>query len=72
VLLNLLTLFFFIIISNKLFSSRLFYFLAILGINSDLNRLRIVKHYLYILVSVVYYIRILSVERLLLFARHNK
>ena len=72
VLLNLLISFFFIITSNKLFSSRLIYFLTILGINSNINYLYIVKNYLYILAGVVYYIRVLSVEKLLLSTCYNK
>lgn len=71
-LLSLLTSFFFIIIGNKLFSSRLVYFLAILGINSNINCLCTVKNYLYILAGVVYYMRVLSVEKLLLSACCNK
>ena len=71
-LLNLLISFFFITTSNKLFSSRLIYFLAVLGINSNINRLHIVKNYLYMLVGVVYYMRVLSVEKLLLSACYNK
>ena len=71
-LLNLLTLFFFTITSDKLFSSRLIYFLAVLGINSNTNYLRTAKNYLYMLVGVVYYMRVLSVEELLLSACCNK
>jgi hypothetical protein len=72
VLLNLLILFFFTTIGNKLFSSRLIYFLAVLGINSNTNRLRTAKNYLYMLAGVVYYIRVLSVEKLLLSACRDK
>jgi hypothetical protein len=72
VLLNLLTLFFFTTTGNKLFSSGLIYFLAVLGINSDTNRLRTAKNYLYMLAEVVYYMRVLSVEKLLLSACRDK
>ena len=71
-LLNLLISFFFTITSDKLFSSRLVYFLAMLGINSNTNRLCTAKNYLYMLVGVVYYIRVLSVEKLLLSVCCNK
>lgn len=71
-LLNLLTLFFFITTGNKLFSSSLIYFLAVLGINSNTNCLRTAKNYLYMLVGVVYCMRVLSVEKLLLSACCNK
>ena len=43
-----------------------------LGINSNTNCLRIAKNYLYILAGVVYYIRVLSVEKLLLSTCCNK
>jgi hypothetical protein len=64
-----LTLFFFTLTGNKLFSSRLVYFLAALGINSNANCLRTAKSYSYILAGVAYYMRVLSVEKLLLSAR---
>ena len=57
--------FFFTVTGDKLFSSRFVYFLTVLGINSDTNRLRTAKNYLYILASVVYCMRVLSVEYLL-------
>ena len=58
--------------SNRLFSSSLIYFLAILGINAKIDRLREAKHYSYILTSVVYYVRVLSIEKLLLAAQRDK
>jgi hypothetical protein len=64
--------FFFTTTGNKLFSSRLIYFLAVLGINSDINCLRTAKNYLYMLAGVVYYMRVLSVEKLLLSACCDK
>jgi hypothetical protein len=72
VLLNILTLFFFTLTGDKLFSSRLIYFLAVLGINSNANCLRTVKSYSYMLAGVAYYIRVLSIEKLLLSARCEK
>ncbi|KAJ8117099.1 hypothetical protein OPT61_g1626 [Boeremia exigua] len=65
VLLNLLTSFFFTTTGDKPFSSRLVHFLAVLGINSNINCLRTAKNYLYMLAGVVYCMRVLSVEKLL-------
>ena len=65
VLLNLLTSFFFTTTGDKPFSSGLIHFLAVLGINSDTNRLRTAKNYSYMLAGVVYCMRVLSVEKLL-------
>jgi hypothetical protein len=50
----------------------LLYFLAVLGINSEIDRLRTAKNYLYILTSVVYYVRVLAVEKLLPAVQRNK
>ncbi|KAH7066569.1 hypothetical protein BKA63DRAFT_377827, partial [Paraphoma chrysanthemicola] len=60
VLLKALASFIFKPISNRLFSSSLIYFLAVLGINFKIDCLRKVKHYLYILTSVIYCVRVLS------------
>ena len=65
VLLNLLTSFFFTTTGDKPFSSGLVHFLAVLGIDSDTNRLRTAKNYSYMLAGVVYCMRMLSVEKLL-------
>ncbi|KAF2679674.1 hypothetical protein K458DRAFT_313719, partial [Lentithecium fluviatile CBS 122367] len=65
-LLLLLASFIFISTRDNLFSSKLIYFLAILKINRKIKWLRIVKSYLYILASVIYYIRVITIERLLL------
>ena len=43
-----------------------------LGINSNINCLRTVKNYLYMLAGIVYYMRMLSIEKLLLSACCNK
>jgi hypothetical protein len=72
VLLNVLASFFFTLTGDKPFSSGLIYFLAVLGINSDTNRLRTAKNYLYMLASVVYCMRVLSVEHLLLSASRDE
>jgi hypothetical protein len=65
VLLNLLVSFFFTLTGDKPFSSGLVHFLAVLGIDSDTNRLRTAKNYSYMLAGVVYCMRVLSVEHLL-------
>jgi hypothetical protein len=72
VLLNLLASFFFTSTGDKLFCSGLVHFLAVLGIDSDTNRLRTAKNYLYMLASVVYCMRVLSVEHLLPSASRDK
>jgi len=50
---------------NDPFSSRLVYFLAILRINKDIGWLYIVKNYSYMLASIIYYIRVITIEVLL-------
>jgi hypothetical protein len=72
VLLNTLTAFFFASTGSKPLSNRLVHFLAVLGINAELGRLRTAKNYLYMLASVVYCVRVLSVEKLLPSACRNK
>jgi hypothetical protein len=72
VLLRLFALFFFTLTGNKPFSSGLVYFVAVLGIDSDTNRLRTAKNYSYMLAGVVYYMRVLSVEHLLSSASRDK
>ena len=71
-LLNLLTSFFFTTTGDKPFDSGLFHFLAVLGIDSDTNRLRTAKNYSYMLAGVVYCMRVLSVEKLLPSARRDE
>jgi hypothetical protein len=44
----------------------------VLGINAKIDYLRTVKNYLYMLASVVYYMRVLGVEKLLLAAQRDK
>jgi hypothetical protein len=55
-------------VSDRPFSSGLIYFLAVLGINAEMDCLREAKHYLYMLTSVVYCVRVLRVEKLLIVA----
>ena len=57
----------FILVSygNDIFSSGLIHFLAVLGIGTEMNRLRTAKNYSYMLAGVVYCIRVLAVEKLL-------
>ncbi|KAH7061898.1 hypothetical protein BKA63DRAFT_429663, partial [Paraphoma chrysanthemicola] len=64
-LLKALALFIFKPVSDRLFSSSLIYFLAVLGINSKINCLREAKHYSYILAGIIYCVRVLSVKKLL-------
>jgi hypothetical protein len=64
-LLDLLASFFFTSTGDKPFSSGLVHFLAVLGIDSDTDQLRTAKSYSYMLASVVYCMRVLSVEHLL-------
>jgi hypothetical protein len=47
-------------------------YLAVLGIDTQTNRLRTAKNYLYILARVVYCARVLSVEKLLPAAQRDK
>jgi hypothetical protein len=64
-LLILLSLFILVLYSNNVFLSRLLYYLAVLGIDTETGRLRIAKNYLYILAEIVYYIRVLFARALL-------
>ncbi|PVH94487.1 hypothetical protein DM02DRAFT_539326, partial [Periconia macrospinosa] len=72
VLLRVFLFFIFISIGDDPFSSRLVYFLVVLRINKDIGRLRTAKNYLYILTSIIYYIRVITVEALLLSATRRK
>ncbi|KAF2274064.1 uncharacterized protein EI97DRAFT_382075 [Westerdykella ornata] len=65
VLLDMLTSFIFASTGDNPFSSGLVHFLAMLGIDAEMTRLRIAKNYSYMLAGVVYCIRVLSAERLL-------
>jgi hypothetical protein len=46
-------------------------YLAVLGINTQTNRLRTAKNFSYMLASVVYCIRVLAVEKILPTAKRN-
>jgi hypothetical protein len=72
VLLNMLVSFVFTLTGNKPFSSGLVHFLAVLGIDSNTNRLCMAKNYSYMLAGVVYYMRVLSVGHLLPSASRDK
>jgi hypothetical protein len=65
VLLDTLTAFFFALTGGKPLSNGLIHFLAVLGIDAELGRLRTAKNYSYMLAGVVYCVRVLSVEKLL-------
>jgi hypothetical protein len=54
------------------FSSRLVHFLAVLGIDAKIDCLRTAKNYSYMLASVVYYMRVLGLEKLLLAAQRDE
>jgi hypothetical protein len=72
VLLDTLTAFFFASTGSKPLSNGLVHFLAVLGIDAELGRLRTAKNYSYMLASVVYCVRVLSVEKLLPSACRDK
>ncbi|KAK7178861.1 hypothetical protein PSPO01_15082 [Paraphaeosphaeria sporulosa] len=55
-LLYILVAFIFYKYNRFIFTSGLIHFIAILGINIDIGRLRPIKHYLYLLARVVYYV----------------
>ena len=56
---------------DRPFSSRLVYFLAVLGINEETNRLRVAEDYSYMLAGIVYCTRVLAVEYLLPSSQRN-
>jgi hypothetical protein len=64
-LLDTLAAFFFASTGGKPLSNGLVHFLAVLGIDAELGRLRTAKNYSYMLAGVVYCVRVLSVEKLL-------
>jgi hypothetical protein len=57
--------------SSDEFSSSLVQYLAVLGINTQTNRLRTAKNFSYMLASVVYYVRVLAAEKILPVAKRN-
>jgi len=52
-------------VGDRPFSSGLIHFLAVLGIDAELDRLRTAKNYSYMLAGIVYCARVLGVEALL-------
>jgi hypothetical protein len=56
---------------NVALSSGLIQFLAVLGIDVETKRLRTAKNYSYLLVGIVYCVRVLGVEKLLPAAGRN-
>ena len=57
--------FIFTVYDNEPLSCRLIQFLTVLGINAEMSRLRTAKNYSYMLAGMVYYMRVLGVEKLL-------
>ena len=49
-----------------MFKSAILHFLAVLRIDREINRLRQANDFLYILAGVVYYVRMLAIEIILL------
>lgn len=64
-LLRVLSSFIFVSTGNDPFSSGLVHFLAVLGIDKDMGRLRTAKNYSYMLAGIVYCTRVIAVEALL-------
>jgi superfamily II DNA helicase RecQ len=71
-LLDVLASFIFQSVSNDLFRSGLLHFLAVLGIDGEMDRLRTAKNYSYMLAGVVYCVRVLAVEKLLPAAQRDE
>jgi superfamily II DNA helicase RecQ len=59
-------------VGDRPFSSGLIHFLAVLGIDTEMDRLREAKHYSYMLAGVVYCVRVLGVEKLLPAAQRDE
>jgi hypothetical protein len=64
-LLALLALFIFMQYLREPLSCRFVQFLAILGIDGEIGRLRTAKNYSFMLAGVVYCVRVLGIEKLL-------
>ncbi|KAF2646996.1 hypothetical protein K491DRAFT_723842 [Lophiostoma macrostomum CBS 122681] len=71
-LLEVLASFIFEPVGDRPFSSGLVHFLAVLGIDAEMDRLREAKHYSYMLAGIVYYVQVLGVEKLLPAARRDE
>jgi superfamily II DNA helicase RecQ len=59
-------------VGDRPFSSGLIHFLAVLGIDEEMDRLRTAKSYSYMLAGVVYCVRVLGVEALLPSAQRDE
>jgi len=70
--LKLLASFIFQTVGDRPFSSALVHFLAVLGIDEEMNRLRTADNYSYMLAGVVYCVRVLAMEALLPSARRDE
>ncbi|CAO2655088.1 Nn.00g101520.m01.CDS01, partial [Neocucurbitaria sp. VM-36] len=57
---------------DQIFTSGLVHFLAVLGIDAEMERLRTAKNYSYMLAGVVYCVRVLGVEHLLPAAQRDE
>jgi superfamily II DNA helicase RecQ len=64
-LLKVLAAFIFEPVNSSVFESGLIHFLAVLGIDAEMDRLRTAKNYSYMLAGMVYCMRVLGVEALL-------
>jgi hypothetical protein len=71
-LLNSLGLFILVTYLRELLSCRLIQFLTVLRINREISCLRTIKNYLFMLVGVVYCVRVLRLEKLLLIRQRDK
>ncbi|RYP28637.1 hypothetical protein DL767_007119 [Monosporascus sp. MG133] len=71
-LLDVLASFIFQSVSNDLFRSGWLHFLAVLGVDAEMDRLRTAKNYSYMLAGVVYCVRVLAVEKLLPAAQRDE
>ncbi|KAH8686641.1 hypothetical protein GQ44DRAFT_553877, partial [Phaeosphaeriaceae sp. PMI808] len=71
-LLESLSSFMFSTYGNAVFTSGLIHFLAVLGIDPEMNRLRNARNYSYILAGMVYCVRVLGVEKLLPAAQRDE
>jgi hypothetical protein len=50
---------------RDVFKSAVLHFLAVLGINEEISRLRLTNDFSYMLAGVVYYVQVLAVEIIL-------
>ena len=71
-MLDALTSFMLVSTGDKLFENSLLHFLAVLGIDASTYRLRTAKNYSYMLIGIVYCMRMLYIEQLLPSAHRSK